>query len=129
MATTVHKRATTSFMVDGGGYPRVIRHGQTFPEDDPIVQSRPQLFETFTEHDERVAEMRAAIQAPRTQQRPVERTTAAPGEARPVSPPKEPKPGDAPEFELVEDGFKCPQCEFTSRSEHGVRIHQRKAHS
>lgn len=85
-------------------YPRVVRRGQTFPDDDPLVRKYPERFKALGQ---------------------VEQATAAPSETRRV---RIPTPEDVPL--AVPDELTCDidDCGYPAKSDHGLRIHQSKAH-
>lgn len=91
------------------GFPKVVRRGQTYSADDPLVRRYPERFRSLG----------------RDQERQVEQATAAPGETRRVQIP-EPEPQDV----AVPDELICDidDCGFAAKSDHGLRIHQAKAH-
>ena len=92
------------------GFPRVIRRGETFPADDPVVRKYPGRFK-------RLNQSHADLQ------RQVEQTTAAPGETRRV---QIPAADDTPV--AVPDELVCDDCGYPAKSDHALRIHRGKAH-
>jgi hypothetical protein len=64
------------------GQRTLVKKGKAYPDDDPVVKSHPDLFETAEEAQERQRRPMSTADLPHRQ--PVEQATAAPGEVRNV---------------------------------------------
>ena len=106
MSTTTFVENVAPFAEYSRGFPRVVRRGDTLPDDDPLVRKYPNRFKALG--------------------RQVEQATSAPGETRRV---RIPTP-DEPEGVAVPDELVCKidDCGFAAKSDHGLRIHQAKSH-
>lgn len=110
MTTIEYVECTAPFAEYARGFPRVVRRGQTFPADDPVVVKYPARFQRLSD-----------AHAAREQQ--VEQATAAPGETRRVQIPRDEDDGIEVPAELT-----CEDCGYPAKSDHALRIHRGKAH-
>lgn len=95
------------------GQRQLIIAGRLYADDDPVVDSHPDLFESTEEYRRRKAKPRStadlgsrSVSAWRTA---VETATAEPGEKRDI-------------------GHRCLECGHVSTSERGLRVHISRNH-
>lgn len=111
MATVI---ASTTVRVSGTDRSRtMVVKGQPYDTADPVVKANRWLFVDADEYAAAEARPTNTQQLGRrsmaTRKRKVEQATSAPGEKRSVE-------------------YSCDDCDFTSTSEQGVKVHAAKSH-
>lgn len=97
------------------GHRALIREGQVYEDTDPVVEARPDLFESPEEYQRRkarpqsTAELGQLSMSARRRPQGVETARSAPGESRVID-------------------YPCPDCGERFTSERAVKTHVKKAH-
>ncbi|MEV4033401.1 hypothetical protein [Streptomyces umbrinus] len=100
------KRCTSSF-VPVRGVPRVIKVGQLFNDDDPIIQGREHLFEDVEAHVQERTRVEQATAEPgrrRSLTRPTRKSAAPKASSKPKAEDKDPGASENPDAASTEKG-------------------------